>query len=269
MAQTAELTQEWAQESSCLTHEDHAPAEVTAAEALAAAAEQAEAAGELAAAVKWHTAAGSFSAAAARAEPERAAALQERSAACRSRAAGLQAAAAAQAEEQRLERERLQDIARVRDRPSSVTAVAAIAGTAALVWSGPLLAVAAAGACALGTYRKDGVGTALNAVGDAAAEALMHVRGFNREHQLTVKAKEAARQAAARLDEAEDKLKLVAPNAAAALGTAVRSAKFVVGSRPLVMALEHAVGDSETSLEALADKPRGLLERFEGKGKPT
>jgi len=231
----------------------------TDAERLFSAAQEAETAGASSAAVAWHAAAGAFTLAASR-QPD-APFLLERAAECRARAVSLQAASAAR----RAEEERTAAEARKRDRPSPITALAALGGAAAFIYSGPLLAVAAAGACIAGSYRKDAVGSGLNAVGETAADAMMHARGFNREHGLTVRAKEAARAAAAKVEHAEDQLMTVAPNAAAALGTAVRGVKIVVENSPVAMALEHAIGDSEKPAGVVATQPRSLLERLEGK----
>ena len=169
------------------------------------------------------------------------------------------------AEAARLDKERLEAEARQRDRPSPLTAVAAIGATAAFIYSGPFLAVAAAGACLIGAGRNDAVGSALNTIGEAGADALMHARGFNREFGLTAKARDAARLASVKAEEVEDRLMTVAPTTAAALGTAMRGVKLVVENSPVTMALHHAIGDSERSAEDVLAKPRSMLERIEGK----
>ena len=240
-----------------------APVEVSAAkkaeaeaESLLAAADVAEAAGEPVASTRLHHCAGLFAQLALVAPAELAEALREKSSSCRARALQLQAASAARAREEQLAREATAEQARLaaaeareaqrlRDRPSPMAAVAALGAGAAFLYSGPLLAVAAAASVALGTYRQDGLGDALRATGETAADAVSAARGFNREHEISVKAKRAAAAAVGAVTRVEDALLPVAPNVAALVGTTARAASFAVEASTTAMVAGYIIGDSE------------------------
>jgi hypothetical protein len=160
--------------------------------------------------------------------PSQEAVLRHRAAAVRQRAQELQAAAAATAE-QRAEQ-------RKADRPSPVAAVAAVGAAAALVAVGPATAVVAAASCALATLRSDRVGDIARSTGALAADAVASTRAFDREHAISAKVATVAAKAEERFSKFEDDVKEVHPNAAAAMGTAFRAAKFAAGSTRMALA---------------------------------
>jgi len=250
------------------------------AEAFFAAAEAAEAAGEAHSPTRWHHCAGLFTRLAdVEADAALAQALRERAAACRARAALLQNKAAARAREaqfkaeaqrlaedeqrradelallaQRAAEEEAREAQRRRDRPSPTATVAMIGATAAYLYCGPVLAVAAATSCALGTWRSDGLGDALRLTGETAADAISHLRGFNREHGITRKAKEATTAALAAVERVEDRLLPVAPVAAAAIGTARVASTALMPGGMISRVGGLIIGDSET-VSAAASLP--------------
>jgi len=223
------------------------PASLPAGEASAAAqdavadllrrASEAEHAGELGKAVMllFH-AAGSLDALAAGSFAEDADNLRAQAAACRARAQGLQADAAAAkrlAEEQAVAQHAAQ-------RPAPAAVVAAAGAALAFCAAGPVTAVVAAVSGVAIMRRKDGLGEAVRNTGGFLADRVADVRLFDREHQLSVKASEAAAAARARLEKAEDGLKQSHPAVAATLGTAARAGGWALRMSPVGLAASSA-----------------------------